>query len=91
MNLKGKKNKDLVIVQLDKNSKTAGVFTSSKTVSESIKWSKKNIKNNIKLIVINSGNANALTGKKGYLSIKNYTNNIAKTLNYNLHIIKTSC
>ena len=78
-----KKNKDLVIVQLDKNSKTAGVFTSSKTVSESIKWSKKNIKNNIKLIVINSGNANALTGKKGYLSIKNYTNNIAKTFNSN--------
>ena len=71
---KKKNEKDLVIIQLDKNSKTSAVFTSSKTISEPVKWSKKNINNDIRAIVVNSGNANALTGKKGYDSIKKYIN-----------------
>ena len=70
---KGKNKKDLVIIQLDKDSKTSAVFTSSKTISEPVKWSKKNLKNDIRAIVVNSGNANALTGRKGYNSIKKYT------------------
>lgn len=78
-----KKNneKDFVIIQLDKNSKTSAVFTSSKTVSEPVKWSKKNINNEIRGIVVNSGNANALTGKKGYESINKYVSFIAKKIN----------
>ena len=78
---KKKNEKDLVIIQLDKNSKTSAVFTSSKTISEPVKWSKKNINNDIRAIVVNSGNANALTGKKGYDSIKKYINIIAKKIN----------
>ena len=50
----------------DKNSKVSAVFTNSKTIAEPVKWSKKNINNDIRAIVVNSGNANALTGKKGY-------------------------
>ena len=42
--LKEKNKKDLVIIQLDKNSKTSAVFTSSKTISEPVKWSKKKYK-----------------------------------------------
>ena len=38
---KKKNEKDLIIIQLDKNSKTSAVFTSSKTISEPVKWSKK--------------------------------------------------
>ena len=72
--LKEKNKKDLVIIQLDKNSKTSAVFTNSKTIAEPVKWSKKNINNDIRAIVVNSGNANALTGKKGYDSIKKYIN-----------------
>ena len=60
--LKGKNKKDLVVIQLDKNSKTSAVFTHSKTIAEPVKWAKKNIKNDIRAIVVNSGNANALTG-----------------------------
>ena len=74
------RKKDLVIIQLDKNSKTSAVFTTSKTISEPVKWSKKNINNAIKSIVINSGNANALTGNKGKKSIEKYTNFIAKKI-----------
>ena len=79
--LKEKNKKDLVIIQLDKNSKISAVFTNSKTIAEPVKWSKKNINNDIKAIVVNSGNANALTGKKGYDSIKKYINIIAKKIN----------
>ena len=79
--LKEKNKKDLVIIQLDKNSKTSAVFTTSKIISEPVKWSKKNINNDIRAIVVNSGNANALTGKKGYDSIKKYINIIAKKIN----------
>ena len=77
-----KKNneKDIIIIQLDKNSKTSAVFTTSKTVSEAVKWSKNNINNEIKALVINSGNANAMTGKKGYNSIEKYTNFISNKI-----------
>ena len=78
---KKKNEKDLVVIQLDQGSKTTAVFTSSKTISEAVKWSKKNVDNDIKAIVVNSGNANALTGKKGQVSIKNYLNLIAKKIN----------
>tara|TARA_B100000029_G_scaffold84722_2_gene75380 strand:- start:3340 stop:4551 length:1212 start_codon:yes stop_codon:yes gene_type:complete len=78
-----KNEKDLAIIQLDSASKTTGVFTTSKTVSEAVKWSKKNINNKIKAIVVNSGNANALTGKKGYNSIKNYTKFISNKIKCN--------
>ena len=78
---KKKNEKDLVIIQLDKNSKISAVFTNSKTIAEPVKWSKKNINNDIRAIVVNSGNANALTGKKGYDSIKKYINIIAKKIN----------
>ncbi len=76
-----KKEKDLAIIQLDNSSKTTAVFTTSKTIAEPVKWSKKNINNKIKAIVVNSGNANALTGKKGLDSIKNYTKLIANKIN----------
>ena len=79
--LKKNNEKDFVIIQLDKNSKTSAVFTSSKTISEPVKWSKKNINNEIRAIVVNSGNANALTGKKGYESINKYVSFIAKKIN----------
>ena len=78
--LKENNKKDLVIVQLNKNSETSAVFTNSKTISEAVRWSKKNIKNKIKAMIINSGNANALTGKEGYNSIQNYTKTLAKKI-----------
>ena len=77
---KGNK-KDLVIINIDKNANTVGAFTNSETKSEAVKWSKHNIKNNIKAIVVNSGNANALTGKEGYNSIKLYTTFLSKKIN----------
>lgn len=79
--LKKNKEKDLVIIQLNKKAVTAGVFTNSKTISEAVKWSKKNIRNDIKAIIVNSGNANALTGKNGYNSIEKYAKCLANQIN----------
>ena len=76
---KGKK--DIIIIQLADSSNTSAVYTSSKTISEPVRWSKNNIKNNIKAIVVNSGNANAMTGKEGFNSIKKYISPIAKKIN----------
>lgn len=79
--LKKENKKDLVIININKNANTVGVFTNSQTKSEAVKWSKNNIKNNIKAIVVNSGNANALTGKEGLNSIKIYTKFLSKKIN----------
>ena len=81
--LKKNNEKDLVVIKLNKGSETTGVFTNSKTQSEAVRWSKRNIKNNIEAIIINSGNANALTGYDGYNCIKQYTNFLGKTINCN--------
>ena len=81
--IKKNNEKDLVVIQLDKSSETSGVFTKSRTLSEAVKWSKKNIKNKIRAIIVNSGNANALTGNNGYNSIKKYTGLLSKTINCN--------
>ena len=81
--LKENSEKDLAVIQIEKNSETTGIFTNSKTLSEAVRWSKKNIKNKIRAIIVNSGNANALTGKSGYNSIKKYTDFLGKTINCN--------
>ena len=81
--LKENSEKDLAVIQIEKNSETTGIFTNSKTLSEAVRWSKKNIKNKIRAIIVNSGNANALTGKSGYNSIKKYSDFLGKTINCN--------
>ena len=60
------------------------VLTKSKTYAPNIKWLK-NIKNNgkAKVLFINSGNANAYTGKKGYENVLKIVDKLAKTFECN--------
>ena len=66
-----KSNKtDVLWIELPVDSSIAGVFTKSKTSSAAVKYCKKNLSpnrdnNTVKSILVNSGNANAFTGKKG--------------------------
>jgi glutamate N-acetyltransferase/amino-acid N-acetyltransferase len=63
--LKNIKN-DIVIVELNKNSKTVAVFTKNKFCAAPVLLAKHNLTlNDPQLFVINSGNANAGTGQKG--------------------------
>jgi len=58
--------KDLCLMMFEKSAEIAGVFTSSKCPSAPVDWCRKILsKGKASAIVINSGNANAFTGKKG--------------------------
>ena len=58
--------KDLMLAVLDPGTTVAGVLTRSKTCSASVLWCREGLKaGKARALVVNSGNANAFTGKKG--------------------------
>ncbi len=79
-NLYNSKRDDLVMFYFRKGAEYASVYTQSKIISENIKWNL-NLKNKkISALLINTRNANAFTGKKGYQGLKE----IAEELSNNL-------
>ncbi len=75
-----KKRDDLVLFYFREGAHYANVYTQSKLVSENIKWNKKIKDKKIFGILINTRNANALTGKDGYNSLKKISLNLSKLL-----------
>ena len=75
-----KKRDDLVLFYFREGANYASVYTQSKLVSENIKWNKKIKDKKIFGILINTRNANALTGKDGYNSLKKISSNLSKLL-----------
>lgn len=64
--IKKDNKKDLALVVSETASEAAGVFTKNLVKGHSLKWTMNKIKNNkIRVIVINSGNANACVGPVG--------------------------
>lgn len=58
--------RDLAVIYFDRPAKVAGVFTQSKCPSAPVEWCRRHLaRGTAKCVVINSGNANAFTGKKG--------------------------
>ena len=76
-----KKRDDLVLFYFRESANYANVYTQSKIVSENIKWNKKIKEKKIFGILINTRNANAMTGKEGYNSLKKISLNLSKLLN----------
>ena len=70
-NIKSRSRLDLAIIIFNKLANVAYVTTKSKTFAANIKWLKEN-KNisKVKVLMVNSGNANAYTGEQGYLNLK---------------------
>jgi glutamate N-acetyltransferase/amino-acid N-acetyltransferase len=57
---------DLMLAVLDPGTTVAGVLTRSKTCSASVLWCREGLEaGKARALVVNSGNANAFTGKKG--------------------------
>ena len=57
---------DLMLAVLDPGTVAAGVLTRSKTCSAPVLWCRESLKHGkARALVVNSGNANAFTGKKG--------------------------
>ncbi|MCB1463897.1 MAG: bifunctional glutamate N-acetyltransferase/amino-acid acetyltransferase ArgJ [Nitratireductor sp.] len=66
-----KGRKDLMAIVFDKPAQVAGVFTRSKCSSAPVDWCRKRLKGGkARCVVVNSGNANAFTGKKGRESVR---------------------
>jgi len=62
---------DVMLALLDKGTEVAGVFTRSKCPSAPVEWCKARLgKGKARALVVNSGNANAFTGKTGAQATK---------------------
>ncbi|MES2031025.1 MAG: bifunctional glutamate N-acetyltransferase/amino-acid acetyltransferase ArgJ [Pseudomonadota bacterium] len=62
---------DVLLAVMDKGTTAAGVFTKSKCPSAPVEWCRTVLKNGkAQALVVNSGNANAFTGKTGKASTK---------------------
>jgi len=61
-----KNRTDVLLVTFDEGTTVAGVFTKSKCPSAAVDWCRANLKGGkARALVVNSGNANAFTGKTG--------------------------
>lgn len=62
---------DVMLALLDKGTQVAGVFTKSKCPSAPVDWCRAKLKGGkARAVVVNSGNANAFTGKVGAQAVK---------------------
>ncbi len=75
-----KKRDDLVLFYFRDGANYASVFTQSKIISENIKWNKKIKSKNISALIINTRNANALTGNNGFNALKLISEDLSKKL-----------
>jgi glutamate N-acetyltransferase/amino-acid N-acetyltransferase len=66
-----KNRTDVLLVLFDEGTTTAGVFTRSKCLSAPVEWCRAHLKGGkARALVVNSGNANAFTGKSGRAATK---------------------
>ncbi len=62
---------DLLLATFDPGTTAAGVLTRSKTASASVDWCRARLPHGMaRVLVVNSGNANAFTGKRGREAVK---------------------
>ncbi len=80
--LYGNSRDDLVMFYFREGANYASVYTQSKIISENIKWNLSLKSKKISALVVNTRNANAFTGKKGYQGLKE----IAEELSLQLSI-----
>jgi glutamate N-acetyltransferase/amino-acid N-acetyltransferase len=72
---------DVLLVTLDPNTTMAGIFTQSKCPSAPVEWCREKAKaGKARALVVNSGNANAFTGRTGREAAKFTADLAAKTL-----------
>ena len=72
------KRDDLVLFYFRDGASHASVFTQSKIISENLKWNKKIKSNKIYGLLINTRNANALTGTDGFNALKQISLDLSK-------------
>src|SRR6185436_1354034 len=63
--IKKPNRKDLLVMRLAPGAAVAGVFTQNRFCAAPVLLAKKHLKNAVRALVVNTGNANAGTGKDG--------------------------
>ena len=87
---------DLLLIEFEKKSFIAGVFTQSLTSSASVNQCKRNLQSSkepiVRAILVNSGNANAFTGKLGEETVVKISKYLSQKLNCKMnHIFRRKC
>ncbi|HCM83959.1 MAG TPA: bifunctional glutamate N-acetyltransferase/amino-acid acetyltransferase ArgJ [Alphaproteobacteria bacterium] len=80
--IKYKDRNDLMVMTFDKGTAVAGVFTKSLTRASPVDWSELVVartKGRARALIVNSGNANAFTGKAGVETVKQTIAGVAET------------
>lgn len=79
--IKDNKQKDLALLMSEVPANAAGVFTQNQVVAASVTYDKKIIESSgkVRAIIVNSGNANACTGKQGMKDCHAIAGEISKT------------
>ena len=73
--------KDLMLIELAPGTRMAGVFTRSLTASAPVDWCRSALRSGAgRAILVNSGNANAFTGKAGTAAVKATVRGVAERL-----------
>jgi len=85
-----KKNKDLLVIVFDKVVPVASIYSKTSTPSAPIIWDKKYNKGYCKVLIVNSGNANAHTGQKGLKEIYKYVKVLSQIFKCNISEILVS-
>ncbi|MEN3931678.1 bifunctional glutamate N-acetyltransferase/amino-acid acetyltransferase ArgJ [Microvirga sp. W0021] len=81
-NIRYKNRTDVLFVLMDKGTEVAGVFTKSKCPSAPVDWCRTSLaQGKARALVVNSGNANAFTGKKGAEAVELTAKIAAKAVN----------
>lgn len=80
--IKYKNRADVLVVECSEDTVVAGVFTKSKTASANILWGKDALSyGKARVLLVNSGNANAFNGKKGEESVQRIVQHCANIWN----------
>ena len=79
-NLYNSKRDDVVLFYFRDGANYASVYTQSKIISENIKWNLKIKSKKVRALLINTRNANAFTGQKGFKSLANLAENLSSNL-----------
>ncbi len=86
--IKYKNRTDVLLAAFDEGTTVAGVFTSSKCPSAPVDWCRDNLKGGkARGLLVNSGNANAFTGKKGKETVKLSAEIVSAALDVPQHTI----
>ncbi len=79
-NLYNNKRDDVVLFYFRDGANHASVYTQSKIISENIKWNLKVKSKKIRALLVNTRNANAFTGSKGFKSLANLADSLSSQL-----------